>query len=251
VREVFDAIFPVVNDVRSTNQIGLGLQDRPPVPLKDPAITASDLLEVPPGHVTSTGLQLNVQVGVNFVFNWLQGRGSFVLNGLAEDSATAEISRSQVWQWIRFNVPVVGSEGPGDRQEHSSVTVTLVQNLVASVCEKLYEENVNNLAEASARDDGDLALLRVRPLHMCSLCLLTGLVQRQVEVSGRVFMAIVTATVFPSFITTLLYDSSLFWEVVKQVHVIRCAFVPSQFVCSPQAQCGGIFAPLPHTRSAL
>jgi len=54
------------------------------------------------GGVTMAGLTYNVGVGVGFIHSWLaEGRGTFVYQGGVEDSATAEISRSQVWQWIR------------------------------------------------------------------------------------------------------------------------------------------------------
>jgi len=64
-------------------------------------ITAYDLLHLPEGGVTLAGLKHNIMVGVLFISSWYNGKGCFVFNGCVEDSATAEISRSQVWQWIR------------------------------------------------------------------------------------------------------------------------------------------------------
>ena len=71
-----------------------------------PAVPAdlSQLLAVPRGSVTSSGLHENVCVSLLFIHAWLSGRGQFVYRGRVEDSATAEISRSQLWQWVRHRV---------------------------------------------------------------------------------------------------------------------------------------------------
>ncbi|XP_070769043.1 malate synthase-like [Enoplosus armatus] len=66
----------------------------------DVAVTADDLLSMPSGGVTLYGLKYNIAVGVLFINAWLSGKGHFFYRGQVEDSATAEISRSQVWQWI-------------------------------------------------------------------------------------------------------------------------------------------------------
>ncbi|XP_040928660.1 malate synthase-like isoform X3 [Betta splendens] len=68
---------------------------------KDVAVTPDDLLSMPLGGVTLYGLKYNIAVGVLFIDAWLSGKGHFFYRGQVEDSATAEISRSQVWQWIR------------------------------------------------------------------------------------------------------------------------------------------------------
>ncbi|KAJ4946458.1 hypothetical protein JOQ06_024125 [Pogonophryne albipinna] len=69
--------------------------------LEDVTVTPDDLLSMPSGGVTLYGLKYNIAVGVLFVNAWLSGKGHFFYRGQVEDSATAEISRSQVWQWIR------------------------------------------------------------------------------------------------------------------------------------------------------
>jgi malate synthase len=56
---------------------------------------------VPGGTITEQGLRTNVSVGIQYVESWLRGNGAAAINNLMEDAATAEISRSQVWQWIR------------------------------------------------------------------------------------------------------------------------------------------------------
>jgi malate synthase len=63
-------------------------------------ITADDLLRVPDGKVTDQGLRHNIRVGIQYLEAWLQGSGCVPLYNLMEDAATAEICRSQIWQWI-------------------------------------------------------------------------------------------------------------------------------------------------------
>jgi malate synthase len=66
-------------------------------------VAAVDLLDVrvPDGDVTDEGVRGNVSVGLRYLESWLQGTGAVALDNLMEDAATAEIARSQVWQWIR------------------------------------------------------------------------------------------------------------------------------------------------------
>ena len=64
-------------------------------------VTAADLLAVPDGSITEQGLRTNIRVGVQYIDAWLGGLGCVPLYNLMEDAATAEISRAQVWQWIR------------------------------------------------------------------------------------------------------------------------------------------------------
>jgi malate synthase len=69
----------------------------------DAEVAGSDLLAVAatPGEVTEAGLRQNVSVGVRYIAAWLAGTGAAAIDDLMEDAATAEISRSQVWQWVR------------------------------------------------------------------------------------------------------------------------------------------------------
>jgi malate synthase len=88
--EAFDA---VLGD--KANQID---KQRP-----DVSVSADDLLDAKstPGDVTEEGLRNDVSVGFQYISFWLGGRGAAGINNLMEDAATAEISRSQIWQWIR------------------------------------------------------------------------------------------------------------------------------------------------------
>ncbi|MGQ0640436.1 MAG: malate synthase A [Gemmatimonadaceae bacterium] len=70
----------------------------------DYSASAAQLLEVPKGERTEAGLRHNARVGIQYIEAWLRGVGAVPLYNLMEDAATAEISRSQVWQWLRWNV---------------------------------------------------------------------------------------------------------------------------------------------------
>jgi malate synthase len=67
----------------------------------DVHVAAEDLLQIPTGTITEGGLRQNVRVGIQYLEAWLNGIGCVPLYHLMEDAATAEISRAQVWQWIR------------------------------------------------------------------------------------------------------------------------------------------------------
>lgn len=69
-------------------------------------VLASDLLLLPTGERTEGGLRQNISVGVRYLESWLRGVGCVPLFHLMEDAATAEISRSQLWQWVRFAAPL-------------------------------------------------------------------------------------------------------------------------------------------------
>ncbi len=66
-------------------------------------VAAADLLDVrvPEGEITDEGVRMNVSVGLRYLESWLRGTGAVAIYNLMEDAATAEISRSQIWQWVR------------------------------------------------------------------------------------------------------------------------------------------------------
>jgi malate synthase len=86
-KEVFDKAMPGPNQIARKRQ--------------DVAIGAADLVQVPQGTITEAGLRQNVNVGIGYIESWLRGNGCVPLYTLVDDAATAEISRSQVWQWRR------------------------------------------------------------------------------------------------------------------------------------------------------
>jgi malate synthase len=88
----------------------------------DVHVTAQELIDVrvPGGTSTEGGLRLDVSVGIQYIESWMRGVGAAAINNLMEDVATAEISRSQVWQWCRHSARL--AEGP-------SVTADLVREI--------------------------------------------------------------------------------------------------------------------------
>ncbi|MBK9168860.1 MAG: malate synthase A [Bryobacterales bacterium] len=86
-KEIFDAHMPGPNQIHVTRD--------------DVRVTAQDLLAVPGGDITIDGLRVNVDVGLQYLESWLRGNGCVPIYNLMEDAATAEISRAQVWQWLR------------------------------------------------------------------------------------------------------------------------------------------------------
>jgi malate synthase len=73
-------------------------------------VTAADLLAVPDGAITDEGVRHNIRVGVQYVEAWLRGTGCVPLYHLMEDAATAEISRAQLWQWLRHGARTTAGE---------------------------------------------------------------------------------------------------------------------------------------------
>ncbi len=88
-------------------------------------------LESTDGDITEAGLRLNVNVGIQYVSSWLRGNGAAAIYGLMEDAATAEISRSQVWQWIRHEAQL---------EDGRVVTPGLVREFAGEELEKIRAE---------------------------------------------------------------------------------------------------------------
>jgi len=98
----------------------------------DVSVTADDLLAVPTGTITVNGLRNNIRVGVQYIEAWLGGNGCVPLYNLMEDAATAEISRAQVWQWLRHGARL----DDGSRVDESLVR-RLVDEEMAALRESL------------------------------------------------------------------------------------------------------------------
>src|SRR5258706_12696070 len=93
-KEIFDAHMP------GHNQLD--------VKREDVTVTRDDLLSIPEGARTDSGLRHNIRVGIQYIEAWLRGNGCVPLYNLMEDAATAEISRAQVWQWLHHKAAVDG-----------------------------------------------------------------------------------------------------------------------------------------------
>ena len=99
----------------------------------DVDVSREELLDVPstPGEITEDGLRANVNVGIQYISSWLRGNGAAAIYGLMEDAATAEISRSQIWQWIRHDAQLADGR---------PVTPELVGDLATDELERIREE---------------------------------------------------------------------------------------------------------------
>ncbi|AKJ26916.1 malate synthase A [Caldimonas brevitalea] len=96
----------------------------------DVNVTAADLLNFQPETpITEAGLRMNINVGIHYLGAWLAGNGCVPIHNLMEDAATAEISRSQVWQWIRSPKGVL--------EDGRKVTAEMVKSFVTEELAKV------------------------------------------------------------------------------------------------------------------
>ena len=109
---------------------------------EDVQVTATQLLDIASagGLVTDDGLRSNVSVALRYLEAWLRGTGAVAIDGLMEDAATAEISRSQIWQWIRHGT--VTAEG-------TPVTVRVVERLMAEVIATVHRTGTDRFEDAA------------------------------------------------------------------------------------------------------
>ncbi len=144
-REIFDG---VLGD--APNQLGKQRDDV--------HVTAAQLLDIKdtPGDITETGLRNDVSVGLQYLANWLAGNGAVAIFNLMEDAATAEISRSQIWQWLHNDIKL--ADGP-------VVTRDLVEQIIGEELTTIkaqlgeaydsgrYEQATSLFTEAALADD--------------------------------------------------------------------------------------------------
>jgi malate synthase len=112
---------------------------REDVRVADKQITA---VGVPGGKITEGGLRLNISVALQYMNAWLDGNGAAAINNLMEDAATAEISRSQIWQWI-----------------HTGAKLDDGRKVTRDLYEQLRAEELAKLGGAGAEHYGDAAAI--------------------------------------------------------------------------------------------
>ncbi len=118
--------------------------------IEDHGITQQQLLEVPLGEITEAGLRANIRIGVQYVEAWLRGTGCVPINNLMEDAATAEISRAQIWQWLRHAAKL---------NDGRAVTTALVTDLMNDEMAKLRSAApAGNKLDAAAAMFQDIAM---------------------------------------------------------------------------------------------
>jgi len=132
----------------------------------DVKVTREDLLRVPEGSITEAGVRANISIGLQYLESWLGGKGCVPINNLMEDAATAEISRAQLWQWARHGAAL--SDG-------RKVTVEMLKPMVS-------EEVARLSARVAAEAD-----------------------KKRISRAGVLFESMVTAEVFPEFLTIPAY----------------------------------------------
>ncbi|HEY5347137.1 MAG TPA: malate synthase A, partial [Rhizomicrobium sp.] len=115
--EVFDRIMPGQNQLSRLRE--------------DVDITREMMLSLHKGARTEEGLRQNIRVGIQYIEAWLRGRGAVPLYNLMEDAATAEISRAQIWQWLKFRARL---------DDGRPVTPTLFADLVEDEMRQLREK---------------------------------------------------------------------------------------------------------------
>lgn len=137
----------------------------------DVNVTAKELLDFAstPGAITEAGVRTNVAVGLRYLYSWLGGNGAAAIYGLMEDAATAEISRSQIWQWLRYQCEL---------DDGRKVTPQLVAELFADEYGKFLEE----VGEAG---------------------------KERAEQSARIFKEVCMQGEFPTFLTVPVYANEL------------------------------------------
>jgi len=102
---------------------------------EDVKVTAADLLKVPDGQITEQGLRMNVDVGIQYLESWLRGSGCVPIYNLMEDAATAEISRTQVWQWMHHGAQLSNGQ---------KITAPMIRDTIKSVIEQI-QANVGDV----------------------------------------------------------------------------------------------------------
>ena len=147
--------------IAGRNQLGRRPQTFP--------ITAADLLNVPPDpKITRQGVRTNIRVGVLYLESWLRGNGCVPIDNLMEDAATAEISRAQLWQWVRHGVKT---------DDGKRVTPWLIAQIASQELDRIRRE-----IGAERFDSG------------------------QFEKAHELFGDMITAEQFPQFLTSIAYD---------------------------------------------
>ena len=131
VRDIFSSNLKTDNQIDSTKKN----QDY----LQWLEVTREDLTQTPEGTKTLNGLRENICVGIQYLAAWMSGQGCVPLYNLMEDAATAEISRSQVWQWLKYGVSLDSGE---------TVDENLIKSITAEQMDRIkYEVGEGHFAD--------------------------------------------------------------------------------------------------------
>jgi len=153
-KEIFDKQMPEANQIARKRQ--------------DVHVTAPDLLKVPEGPITEAGLRQNLNVGVGYLEAWLRGTGCVPLYHLMEDAATAEISRAQIWQWIRHRAKLADG-----------------RVIDKPLCRKLLDEELEKLKQLAGAE---------------------AYAKGRYRDAAKIFVDLIEAQRFPEFLTIPAYE---------------------------------------------
>jgi malate synthase len=153
-KAVFDEHMPAPNQISRLRE--------------DVHVTAADLLQVPTGEITQSGLELNIDVGIQYLESWLRGNGCVPIYNLMEDAATAEISRAQLWQWAKYGARM---------NDGTPVSVATVAATIPKVLDRL-KQRIGEKAFADGR----------------------------YELAARMFQEMTASEEFPEFLTVPAYQ---------------------------------------------
>ncbi len=153
-KSVFDEYMPQPNQISRLRE--------------DVHVTAEDLLRVPTGEITESGLEVNIDVGIQYLEAWLRGNGCVPIYHLMEDAATAEISRAQLWQWAKYDAEMIN---------HERITIETVARTIPRVLARLRER-----IGAKAFDSGNY------------------------ELAAKLFQEMTASKEFPEFLTIPAYQ---------------------------------------------
>ncbi len=152
--EVFDRLMPEKNQLHK---------------IPDVNITAKDLLMIPEGTITEAGLRNNISVSVQYLASWLSGNGCVPINNLMEDAATAEIARSQVWQWAHHKAGLL-SDG-------RNIDLALVKGVLNEETFIIKQKLVDDVAKKNLDRAATLFLSLVEPAQFTEFLTLPGYTQ--------------------------------------------------------------------------
>ena len=153
-QEVFDAHMPTANQIFKKTSA---------------QVSAADLMQPVAGEITPAGLELNIDVGIQYMESWLKGNGCVPIYNLMEDAATAEISRAQLWQWVHHGARM---------NDGSEVTTQRVLSTIPTVLAKIRRQ------VGDARYNGGAF-----------------------ELAARLFSEMTQSAEFPEFLTAVAYQN--------------------------------------------
>ncbi len=156
--EVFDAEMPSKHQIHTKRQAQ--------------RVTNEAMLAPHSGTVTEAGVRTNIEVGIRYIAAWLCGRGAVPIHNLMEDAATAEISRSQIWQWLAHGASV---------QMDGGFTETLTKRLY----DRLYSEELGKLVSELGPE---------------------GFANGRFPEASQIFTETATAQILPDFLTIPAYE---------------------------------------------